>query len=166
MPLKTIADVPDRARFSHLLWLEALPLITVTWGNSVVPEERDLAAFLSTYLPALDQPRRAAAVPPQRSAPKPAPDPCVVPGPVPGDVMTIAREVQGDQGQRAVPTDVGTPQWLEAIRLELRDRLVSDDTTSNVRTWLWRAASLGQPLIEQGRCTSYELRLSYYRSPW
>ncbi len=41
---------------------------------------------------------------------------------------------------------------------------MDDDTTPNVRPWLWRTASLGQPLTEQGRRTGYELRLSYYRS--
>jgi hypothetical protein len=78
--------------------------------------------------------------------------------------MALARQVQGDQGQRAVPTDDETPDELEATRLELRDRLMDDDTTPNVRPWLWRTASLGQPLTEQGRRTGYELRLSYYRS--
>lgn len=76
----------------------------------------------------------------------------------------IARLVQGDQGQRAVPADAATPDELEAQRLELRDRLMSDQTTPNVRPWLWRTASLGQPLTELGWRTGYELRLSYYRS--
>ncbi len=81
------------------------------------------------------------------------------------DVMTLACLVQGDRRQRAVPTDVATPDELEAHRLELRDRLLSDAKTPNVRPWLWRTASLGQPMTEQGRATGYELRLSYYKSP-
>jgi hypothetical protein len=40
---------------------------------------------------------------------------------------------------------------------------MSDQTTPNVRPWLWRTASLGQPLTEQGRRTGYELRMLYYR---
>ncbi len=153
MPRKPVAASPSRTRYVHLHWLEVLPLITGTWGDSDVPAERDLAAFLSTYLPSLDQPRRAAAVPPQVAAPRPTPDPTVPTGPVPDDVMALARLVQADRSQRAVPTDVGTPDELERTRLELRDRLMSDETTANVRPWLWRIASNGQPKTEQGRRT-------------
>jgi hypothetical protein len=140
-----------------------LPLIVQTWADSDVPEERDLAEFLSTYLPSLDQARRTPAVPSQVPAPKPAPVPAVPLGAEVDDVMTLARLVQGDRRQRAVPTDAATPGEREAERLELRDRLLSDETAPNVRPWLWRTASLGQPLTEQGRRTGYELRLSYYR---
>ena len=77
--------------------------------------------------------------------------------------MMIARMVQGDQGHRPVPTDAATPDELEAQRLELRDKLINDDTTPNVRPWLWRTASSGQPMTEQGRRTGFGIRLSYYR---
>ena len=132
-----------------------------------MPSERELTAFLTSYLPSLDQPRRTAAVPPQR--PEQLPAPAVAPA-VPlqatsDQAMELARQVQGDRRQRAVPTDVVTPDMLEAERLQLRDRLTSDDTTPNVRPWLWRTASTGRPMTEQGRRTGYELRLSYYGSP-
>lgn len=78
--------------------------------------------------------------------------------------MTVARQVQADRRQRAVPTDAATSDELEVQRLELRDKLKSDETTRNVRPWLWRTASSGQPIAEHGRRTGYASRLSYYRS--
>lgn len=167
MPRKPIAAVPDRARYAHLLWLEVLPLIVEAWGGSDMPEERELTVFLTSYLPSLDRPRRAATVPPQRpeQTPAPAVAPALPPRATSSDVaMEVARQVQGDRRQRPVPTDAAAPDELEAERLELRDRLMSDETTPNVRPWLWRTASTGQPMTEQGRSTGYELRLSYFRS--
>jgi hypothetical protein len=156
MPRKPVTALGERCRYAHLLWSELVPLITAIWTDGT-DDERALAAFLEEYLPSLDRPRARRAAP-EQAATEDGSGQLV-------DAMDVARLVQVDRRQRGVELSLTTPEALESVRLELRDRCVGDPDVSNVRPWVWRRASSGQPLTELGRETGYELRLSYYRNP-
>jgi hypothetical protein len=175
MPLADPDVASARQRFSHLTWAEVAPLIESIWAHSDVPVEREYASYLVDLINDIetgmtsrvpDSPRTIASAGPD--GPVAAPLPTVLPEDV-NRALALAAETETDGIQRVLEADVGDPADLDALRMELRDTLMSAPTMNGVEVrhvlpWIWRAAtSDGRPLTELGEATGYELRLSRYK---
>src|SRR4051812_12614942 len=95
----------------------------------------------------------------------------VLVGPPPADpsrdALDLAQLTATDHQQRALNFAPGSLEELQGLRLAVLQRIEAsgDPTLLHVVPWLWRWASLGQPLTNAGRETGYELRLSWYKKP-
>ena len=171
MPLVEPALVSPLQRFAHLTWAEVAPLVEATWSHADVPAEREMASYLVDLI---DEIETTGPQPPARAV-----TPTVEPGPpaaslppAPADdvdrALELAAQTEADGVQRALESDAGDPAELDALRIEVRDLLLSAPVRSGVEVrhvlpWLWRAAtSRGRAISESGRATGYELRLSRY----
>ncbi|MDQ4085900.1 MAG: hypothetical protein M3165_08800 [Actinomycetota bacterium] len=171
MPLVTPEVASPLQRFAHLTWAEVAPLVESTWSRSDIPAEREIASYL------VDLTNEIEASAPARSTP--AVEPRVEPGPpaaslppAPTDeverAIALAAQTEQDGEQRALECEAADPADLDALRIEVRDRLLGSPRVAGVEVrhvlpWLWRAAtSGGRALTESGQDTGYELRLSRY----
>jgi hypothetical protein len=169
MPLIVPAVVSPRQRFAHLTWAEVAPLVESTWLHSDVPAEREIASYLVDLINEIETAPTAPSTPAAAPPVEPGPPAASLP-PAPADdvdrAMRLAAQTEADGVQRALENDIGDPADLDALRIELRDRLMSGPTVDGVEIrhvlpWLWRAAtSGGRALTESGAATGYELRVS------
>jgi hypothetical protein len=171
MPLVAPTVMSPLQRFRHLTWAEVAPLVEATWSHADVPAEREMASYLVDLIDEIETTGPA--------PPAPATTPTVEPGapaaslpPAPaGDLdraLQLAAQTEADGVQRALESDAGDPAELDALRIEMRERLLGGPTVGGVEVrhvlpWLWRAAtSGGRAITGSGRDTGYELRLSRY----
>jgi hypothetical protein len=171
MPLVAPAIVAPLQRFAHLTWAEVAPLVESTWSHSDVPAEREMASYLVDLVNEIETSAPAPPAPAATPTVEPGPPPASLP-PAPADdvarALQLAARTEADGVQRALESDAGDPAELDALRIEVRDRLVGGTAVGGVEVrhvlpWLWRAAtSGGHATTESGRATGYELRLSRY----
>ena len=174
MPLVSPPVLSTRQRFAHLTWAEVAPLIDSTWAHSDLPAEREIAAYLVDLVNDLETRNSAAPVP---APPEPAVASTAAPAALLPNASTedlaraaaLAAETETDGVQRALESDLADPAGLDALRLELRDHLLTGPTVKGIQVrhvlpWIWRATtSGGRALTELGRESGYELRLSRYQ---
>lgn len=175
MPLYSAETVTPRQRFRHLTWAEVAPLVGSAWSRSDIPAERELAAYLIGLIdevetsPRMTRPSDPTTVP--GSTTLEAADPSL-PTSNPEQLergLALAAATQADGVQRAMETDFADPADLDALRLQLRERLMARPTVDGVRLrnvlpWIWRnASSGGAAMTRLGEDSGYELRLSRYQ---
>jgi hypothetical protein len=170
MPAVTATVQGDRQRAVHLTWTKVAPLIDETWRNAQVREERVIAAYVRDLIEAIEATALQA---PRSATPAVQPSPAAPLPPASGSYvdsgLTLAAETERDGTQRALPAELDDPADLDALRLELRQRLVAAPTVDgvvirHVLPWLWRVqTSGGRAMTEAGVQCGYELRLSRYR---
>jgi hypothetical protein len=159
---KSAPPIPDGCRFGHVTWSQVMPLVREVWSEHS-PTHREVVRALDDVLDGLSAKWaawRSDRLEAGQRVEQPPPDPA-------GDSFDLARLTAIDHQQRALDFAPANLEDLQALRLELLDRIkaAGDAPLLHVRPWLWRWASEGQPLTNAGRETGYELRLSWYKKP-
>ncbi|MFW5473164.1 hypothetical protein ACOCJ5_07640 [Knoellia sp. CPCC 206450] len=175
----------DGQRYSHLQWIQVLPLVHDVWGNDERPEVRGYVEAARTVIENLTllrptEQRRAITgmlptVPIPAEDPKPTTELQDIPTPatpVTSDatsedgLLALAQATAADGRQRG--TGATSPADLELLRDTARTligTLPDDDVTRYVMPWLWKAGSTtGRALTAEGDEFGYELRFSRYKT--
>ncbi len=159
----TVVLADESALYGHVIWSQVTKLIGDTW-RSADGDQRAVLEGLLVTLDRLDLPpkqwRVESAVERVAAGAEHLRD-------VLAESLALARRTAEDGSQRALDWSAPSLSDLQALRLELRNRLAATTRESGllrVRPWLWQWASSGQPMTSAGRQLGYELRLSRYRS--
>lgn len=157
---KPAPPTPPACRFAHVTWAEVMPLVREVWAERA-PTHRAIVDALSDVLDKLGAKwpewRANRLELGNRREPQPV-NPAA-------EAFELARLTAADHEQRGVDFAPANLEELQALRLEVQQRIQGSANSSlqHVRPWLWRWASQGQPLTGAGRETGYELRLSWYQ---
>jgi hypothetical protein len=150
--------VPEGCRYAHVEWADLMPVITDVWSDThgtSVDQIRRVVAGLGEPWTAWRAERLAQPLDAEDHR-----DPL-------DEGVELARATADDHQQRALGLSAADLGALQDLRLELQERLASDDDPAlgHVRPWLWRPTSGGKPMTASGAEVGYELRFSWYANP-
>jgi len=123
MELLYLEDVP----FRHLHWDEITELISIHWAHSHFKEEQLLADAVLREIKGLDSPARVFRK-----------DSAVV-----REAIKAAVHVQLTGEQIGIESALGGLQEFHDLRLRIRNALVRNEESKNVRPWIWCASTSG-----------------------
>jgi hypothetical protein len=137
---------PSGMGFAHLTWEQVVPHIEETWGG-VTGTAGTIAAALVEALSGIGEPwtewRQTLL------------------GDTVGLGLRLARDTASDGQQRALDVQPESLEWLQELRVELRDACASEDGLSTVAPWLWNVHTSGaKALTPAGKECGYEVRFS------
>jgi hypothetical protein len=167
MTAATPDRMPERSRYAHLTWLDALAVADSVWGASDDPREVRCLALLRQHLEvegALAQAairRRSASAQPVTSA-----------ADLPDEWQLVVNEAvlsaaQAASGRRmavevplALATDPAFPARIEQVRQLLEGRIAGVPELAGVKVWQWTSQSSGRAYTATGTRIGLELRLT------
>lgn len=165
MPAASPHDMPERCRFAHLTWRDALDVADAVWGDSNDPREMHCLALLKKHL---EQEGALTSV----SASTTTPHREVVADDLPAEwqqVLDRAVQAASDAaaGKRtAVEVPLGLAvagdfaARLRQVKRLLEQRIDGDLELAGVKVWQWKTQTGGRAYTEAGDRIGLELRLT------
>jgi len=159
------SDIPERCRYAHLTWSDALELADSVWGDSEDAKEMRCLALLREHLQRegalADQPVRPTT---RRQAVVPDELPVEWQHVLAGAVEAARQSARGSRMAIDVPLDLASagafPSQLENVRRLLESRIGSDLDLAGVKVWQWTSQTGGRAYTEAGERMGLELRLT------
>lgn len=159
--------VPERCRYAHITWSQALDIADHVWGASDDPRELRCLVLLREHLKGQGAlaalPHRAQSKSTRRAEP-PADLPEEWRRLIDHAVVLAERAAAGQRTAIDVPPElVADPAIrgrLEQVKAELEKRIATSEELSEVKVWRWSSSSGGRAYTETGRLMGFELRLS------
>jgi hypothetical protein len=159
--------VPERCRYAHITWSQALDVADDVWGTSADSRELRCLVLLRDHLQGQGAlaalPVRAESKGTRRAQP-PADLPEVWRRLIDRAVVLAERAAAGQRAAIDVPAElVADPAILgrlEQVKVELEKRITASEELSGVKVWRWTSSSGGRAYTEAGGRVGLELRLS------
>lgn len=160
-------DMPERCRFAHVTWLEALDVADSVWGDSEDPREVRCLALLRDHL----DHEAALASAPARKRTNTAGEafgaddlPEEWQQVLDGALMAAAQAAAGRRTAVDVPVALvaanAIPAHLQQIRRLLESRIEGEVELAGVKVWQWTSQSGSRAYTEVGERIGLELRLT------
>ena len=158
-------DMPERCRFAHLTWVDALDVAESVWGDSEDPREVRCLALLREHLQregALAS--RAPTATRRRQTPFDDELPVEWRRVLADAVKAAKQSARGSRMAVGVPAELtigkAFPSRLEHVKRLLEDRIGSDLELAGVKVWQWTSQTGGRAYTEAGDRMGLELRLT------
>lgn len=167
MVAATPDDMPERCRYAHTDWPEAMAIAEDVWGDSEDPREKRCVTLLRDHLAAEGALAELGAS--SRSTKRAG---ATIADDLPeswrrvldGAVLAAAAAAGGRRTAVEVPLNLVAEELFEsrlaAVKTLLEAKIAASSDLEGVKVWWWRSSTKGRAYTEAGAQAGMELRLS------